>query len=88
MRGRATRFGWTIQTRKSKMPRMDSPEAPFVHALWITALGCVLLAVMLSLLPRLGMAGWKISEAITKAPFLDLIVALFTWIPWVIAAMK
>src|SRR3954471_3888250 len=81
------RLRWTIATRKSKMPRMDSPEAPFVHALWITALGCVLLAVTLSLLPRLGMAGWKVSETITKAPLLDLVVALFTWIPWLLAAV-
>src|SRR5688572_19165757 len=66
---------------------MDSPEAPFVHALWITALGLVALAVALSLLPRLGMGGWKVSEALTKAPLLDLIVALFTIIPWIVAAV-
>jgi hypothetical protein len=66
---------------------MSSPEAPFVHALWITALGCVALAVMLSLLPRLGMAGWKLSEAVCRAPLLDLVVASFTWIPWVLAVV-
>jgi hypothetical protein len=67
------------------MPRMDSPEAPFVHALWATALGSILLAVLLSVLPRLGMGGWRLSERLTRAPLLDLIVALFTWVPWLIA---
>ena len=66
---------------------MGSPEAPFVHALWITALGSVALAVLLSLLPRLGMGGWKLSEAICRAPLLDLVVALFTWVPWLLAAL-
>ena len=65
---------------------MDSPEAPFVHALWITALGTVVLAVLLSVLPRLGAGGARASDALTKAPLLDLIVALFTWVPWAVAA--
>jgi hypothetical protein len=45
---------------------MSSPEAPFVHALWITALGCVALAVALSVLPRLGMGGWRLSELVCE----------------------
>jgi hypothetical protein len=65
---------------------MHPPEAPFVHALWITALGTIALAVALSVIPRLGMGGWKVSEALCRAPLLDLIVAAFTWLPWVIAA--
>jgi hypothetical protein len=66
---------------------MNAPEAPFVHALWITALGIVALAAALSVIPRLGMGGWKLSEALCKAPLLDLIVACFTWVPWVVAGV-
>src|SRR5439155_17645651 len=58
----------------------------FLHAMWITFLFTVTLAAMLSIIPRLGRIGWNLSERICRAPLLDLIVASFTWLPWVIAA--
>jgi hypothetical protein len=58
----------------------------FLHALWITFLPTVVLAAILSVIPRLGAGGWKLSERICRAPLLDLVVACFTWLPWVIAA--
>src|SRR6476661_7230513 len=59
---------------------------PLIHALWITFLATVTLAAMLSIIPRLGRAGWSFSERICRAPLLDLIVASFTWLPWLTAA--
>src|SRR4051812_2699055 len=57
-----------------------------VHAMWITLSATLGLALMLSIIPRLGMGGWKVSAALCRAPLLDGIVASLTWAPWVIAA--
>jgi hypothetical protein len=51
-----------------------------------TAGAIVLLAGLLSIIPRLGVTGWKVSSALCRAPLLDAIVACFTWLPWVIGA--
>lgn len=42
------------------------------------------LAILLSILPRLGRAGRAISEAFTRPPLLDLVLALLTAAPWVV----
>ncbi|MDX2118470.1 MAG: hypothetical protein SFY96_09845 [Planctomycetota bacterium] len=42
------------------------------------------LAVLLTLMPRLGSA-W-LAAAVARAPMLDLFVALLTWVPWVVGA--
>src|SRR4051812_47491023 len=68
-----------------KMLAMTSPEAHFAHALWITFAGSVALAAMLSVVPRLGPTGKRASEALCRAPLLDLVVGCFTIIPWVLA---
>ena len=70
-----------------KMPAMTSPEAHFAHALWITFTGSVALAVTLSVLPRLGDAGRRVSDALAKAPLLDLVVGCFTIIPWLLGSI-
>ena len=57
-----------------------------VHAAWITAASTLVLATMLSIIPRLGKGGWHLSAALCRAPLLDAIVASFTWVPWVVAA--
>lgn len=44
------------------------------------AIGLLLAAFTLSFLPRF------IKEIVTRAPWLDGIVSLFTWIPWVVGA--
>ena len=48
--------------------------------------GVLALVGLLTLLPRLGAAGRAVSGACTRAPTLDLVVSLFTWIPWALAA--
>jgi hypothetical protein len=63
---------------------MNFPEIAFFQGLWITALGCVALAGLLSLIPRLGTGGWRVSALLAKAPLLDLVVACFTIIPWIL----
>ncbi|HVT89570.1 MAG TPA: hypothetical protein VHD56_12005 [Tepidisphaeraceae bacterium] len=44
------------------------------------------IAALLTLLPGRGELGRRISESFTRAPLLDLWVALLTWVPWVVAA--
>jgi hypothetical protein len=48
-----------------------------------TAGGIYVMAMVLTLLPRLGGAGRAISGAFARAPLLDLIVAMLTWMPWI-----
>ncbi len=51
----------------------------------VAALGLLALAGLLHLMPKLGGPGRAFARTAARAPLLDLIVALFTWIPWVIA---
>ncbi len=56
---------------------------PLVHnALW--ALGTTFVSVLLLALLLMWL-GRFVSRVVTRAPALDLIVALLTWIPWVVA---
>jgi hypothetical protein len=64
---------------------MNTPQILFIHSLWITTAATLVIAVMLSIIPRLGAAGWRASGILCKAPALDLVVASLTWLPWVIA---
>ncbi|HYO11142.1 MAG TPA: hypothetical protein VER17_19410 [Tepidisphaeraceae bacterium] len=64
---------------------MPLPEAHFVHALWITFAGSTLLAALLSILPRAGAAGRRVSEALCYAPLLDVVVGCLTIVPWILA---
>ena len=41
------------------------------------------LAVLLSLLGRLGGAGRAVGGALIRTPGLDVVVSVFTWVPWV-----
>jgi hypothetical protein len=69
------------------MPRAMNPTLLHVlNAFWITTASTVALALLLSIIPRLGMVGWRASAALCRAPLLDAIVASFTWVPWVIGA--
>ena len=52
----------------------------------LTAASMLTLALVLSIIPRLGVIGWRVSAALCKAPLLDLVVACLTWGPWVVAA--
>ena len=56
-----------------------------LNSLWITAAATLVLALALSIVPRLGPVGWRASNALCRAPLLDAIVAAFTWLPWAIA---
>ncbi|MHC4218705.1 MAG: hypothetical protein ACYSU7_09655 [Planctomycetota bacterium] len=44
-------------------------------------------AVLLTLLPRAGRAGRAVAEACARAPLLDVIFALLTWVPWLAAGL-
>ena len=57
----------------------------FLWALIATSICELLFVGLLHLLPRLGQAGAAISDACTRAPMLDLVVSLLTWVPWLIA---
>src|SRR2546428_14176417 len=46
-----------------------------------TLIGIAGFAGLLHLIPRLGAAGTRISAWLCRAPGLDLIVSLFTWVP-------
>src|SRR3954454_813385 len=57
-----------------------------MHALLLAAgstfAALFLLTVFLSASSRLGSLARSVANAFTRAPFLDLLVSLFTWIPW------
>src|SRR2546428_9529242 len=46
-----------------------------------TLVGIAGFAGLLHLIPRLGAAGTRISARACRAPGLDLVVSLFTWVP-------
>jgi hypothetical protein len=48
------------------------------------AVALTALAVSLSLLGRLGGAGRAVGGALVRTPGLDVVVSLFTWVPWVV----
>ncbi len=59
---------------------------PLLNALWITAAVILILALALSLPPHMGRFGRRMAHHLTRAYWLDLLVATFTWLPWVIGA--
>ncbi len=58
-----------------------------VTASSVTGVGVLGLAAALSILPKVGGTGRRISEALIRAPLLDLVVAMLTWIPWVVGCV-
>src|SRR2546428_8501752 len=46
-----------------------------------TLVGIAGFAGLLHLIPRLGAAGTRVSAWLCRAPGLDLVVSLFTWVP-------
>jgi hypothetical protein len=56
-------------------------------AIWLPLVFCgeLALAVLIMALSRLGA---MIENLLTRAPILDVEVAAFTWLPWIIAAIK
>src|SRR3954452_7560637 len=65
---------------------MNSNLLHLVHAAWMTLAGLIALAALLSIIPRMGMGGWRVSAMLCRAPLLDLIVACFTIVPWIVGA--
>jgi hypothetical protein len=49
-----------------------------------TALFVAAVAGLLSVVGRLGAAGRRVIDACTRAPLLDVVVSLFTWVPWAV----
>ena len=58
---------------------------PFFYPFAATAVGVLVLAGLLHLFPRLGAPGRCIARWCTHAPLLDVVVAVLTWVPWVLA---
>ncbi len=77
---------WTGIARSSMMRPMHPHLLHFAHAIWITLAAVLAIAAFLSLVPKLGSPGRRMGAAFCRAPLLDLIVASFTWLPWVVAA--
>ncbi len=65
------------------MPDSLTPYLPWLIPSAATAATLLLLAGWLHLNPRLGGAGKAVAAICCKAPMLDLIVAVMTWVPWV-----
>lgn len=59
----------------------------FLNGLWIVAVVEWAMAMGLCLLPRVGVAGPWIVERLARAPWLDGVVALLTWVPWLVAGL-
>ena len=53
----------------------------------LTTLVLGALAAWLTALPRLGATGRAVIERVAKAPLLDLVVAAFSWLPWVVGGV-
>jgi hypothetical protein len=54
----------------------------FILIVLIVAVADSALALCLSMIGRFGEGGAAVTNAAIKAPYLDLVVGLFTWIPW------
>jgi hypothetical protein len=65
---------------------MRSSWLVLLFAFALTFASVTLLAALMTVVPRLGRAGRRAGDAWSRAPGLDVIVSLFTWIPWVVAA--
>lgn len=53
--------------------------------LWVVAAEGALAAV-LTLAPRAGRPGRRLADLLARAPALDVVVALLTWVPWALGA--
>ena len=65
---------------------MNDLLADLFTAMVASILFLAALLAILALTSRLPRIGRSVSESIARAPLLDVVVALFTWIPWVIGA--
>src|SRR6185312_15257479 len=84
--GASPSAGWTPPAPWPMMRPMHPNLLHFLHAIWITLAAVLVIAGFLSIISRLGAPGWRLGAAFCRAPLLDLVVASFTWIPWVVAA--
>src|SRR3712207_3080765 len=67
------------------MDVMSSWKVLFV-SFALTFASLTLLAAVLTVVPRPGRVGRRVSDAPARAPWLDVSVSLFTWVPWAAAA--
>jgi SUF system NifU family Fe-S assembly protein len=59
---------------------------PFFAVVFLVAAFDYALAILIMLLPRLGRPGQSLAQACTRAPMLDIVIALLTAAPWILAA--
>ena len=82
--GHDIRAGCTAMVLSARSSHARSPLALCQNALWITFLVVSVLAATASSRPRISR---KASDALCRAPLLDLLIASFTWLPWLVAGV-
>src|ERR1041384_3840516 len=93
-RGVASRMRICISCRLARLEGAHSPNStlavpigvrmttnPLLLIAAATLVGIAGFAGLLHLIPRLGAAGTRISAWLSRAPGLDLVVSLCTWVP-------
>jgi len=58
-----------------------------LHVTLIVAILEVLFAMIISFVSRIGPLGEEVIAACTRAPMLDFILGVFTWIPWIVVGL-
>ncbi|MCK4871697.1 MAG: hypothetical protein KAS72_03125 [Phycisphaerales bacterium] len=59
----------------------------FFRSIAVVSVLEIALALVFTLLPHLGGVGRRLSDTCTRAPLLDVILAVMMWIPWIIGAV-
>ena len=60
----------------------------FLQVSLAVGISVLALAILLSILPRLGRMGQTVSESLTRPPLLDIVLALLTAVPWVVGIAR
>ena len=66
---------------------MNPHLAAFILSSAVTAISIIVIAMLLTALPRFGALGARFAAVATRAPLPDVWVASLTWVPWVIGAV-
>ncbi|MFG0252678.1 MAG: hypothetical protein ACF8NJ_07400, partial [Phycisphaerales bacterium JB038] len=59
----------------------------FLNAIAYTGVFVLALVVLLGLLAKLGRPGKTLGRLVTRAPMLDFVFALISWVPWVVCGL-
>src|SRR3954462_2548414 len=79
--------GGVPHRRDTLEPRPVSPYPPLMRIFLLSGVSVfavvLALALLLSVSGRLGGLGRAVAGAVVRTPGLDVVVSLFTWVPWV-----